>query len=134
MWHLTWIHLDDDTEWTIKTVHYLILLFKAWIKCTSPSVTASGILGSTVLDRIDIWVGLTLNRLKAGGWSRNTVDRQSCMVSFIAFSCASCKKRKSHHNVSLWLWPPFIWLDSPCPPNLHSFPTQMRYKFSNAIA
>lgn len=76
----------------------LVLFSKAQIKCTLLFVFASRILTSMGLGGIDIWVGSDLMRLKGGGWSRKTDDRQSCTVCFSAFSCDSYQKTKRDHK------------------------------------
>lgn len=60
-------------------------------------VLVSGILEAIVLGACNIWVGFDGKRLKGGGWSRKTDDKQSCTVSFIAFICDSWKRGEDWH-------------------------------------
>lgn len=90
----------------------LAYTFKAWLRCTWNFELASGIMGPSVPGRIGSWVGFDLVRLKGGGWLRNTVDRQRCTVSFIAFSCESYRKKRDG-NVYVWFQLFFIWFDLP---------------------
>lgn len=103
--------------------------FKAWLKCTWNFELASGITGLAVPGRSGSWVGLGLVRLKGGAWLRNTVDRQRCTVSFIAFSCESYGKKRGQflHVVPIVL--SLIWFSPSFQPALIS-PTNT-YQFSN---
>lgn len=118
--YLTWIHFDDNTDRSQESTLAVVLTY--------------AVLVSLIMVGTDIWVRYGLKGFKWGGcWSRKTVERQSCTVSFIAFSCDSYKNKRDH-SFYMWFWSSFTWLDSPFPPSLYSFPKHILVLIHNCPA
>lgn len=134
IWYLTWIHFDDNTEWS-KVSTLLDFTFQSTNKVYLASCPC-------ICNLSVIWHGWnwypSWTRLEEIQRGRRLIMENSWEAElYRLFHCFQLrrlwKQERSQHNVYMRVWSSFTWLDSPFPPSLHLFPTQTRINFQTQL-